>query len=126
MKRKKKNNFSNLHITLKYSSNDIPAALKEFENCCLKYRATPWKHELSRKCIQSEDANALQRLTDLSTQIHGEVNSLYDLMLSFLECGRIKQAKKILEVCIIMNDEWTDYRDRDFELMLFSRHLGFG
>ena len=78
--------------------NDLEGALKEFENCCIKYRATPFKTELAKRCIEAEDAVSLQRLTDLSTQIHGEINSLYDLMLSFLECGRLKQAKKILEV----------------------------
>lgn len=39
----------------------------------------------------------MQKLTDLSTDIHGEVNSLYDLVFSFVECGRIRQARKILE-----------------------------
>lgn len=47
--------------------------------------------------IQAEDAASLQKLTDLSTDIHGEVNSLYDLVFSFVECGRIRQARKILE-----------------------------
>jgi len=49
--------------------------------------------------IQAEDAVSLQKLTDLSTQVHGEVNSLYDLVFAFVECGRIRQARKILEVC---------------------------
>lgn len=65
--------------------------------CCEKYRCTPWKNELARHFIAKEDGASLQKLTDLSTGIHGEVNSLYDLMLSFLESGRIRQAKKILE-----------------------------
>jgi leucine-rich PPR motif-containing protein len=47
--------------------------------------------------IQKEDAGNLQKVTDLSTDIHGEVNSLYDLVFSFVECGRIRQARKILE-----------------------------
>lgn len=77
--------------------DDIDSALNEFEECCRKYRATPWKNELACKLIQKEDPIALQRLTDLSTEIHGEINSLYDLVLSFIECGRIRQARKILE-----------------------------
>lgn len=39
----------------------------------------------------------MQRLTDLSTEVHGEVNSLYDLVFAFVDCGRIRQARKILE-----------------------------
>uniref|UniRef100_T1HC17 PPR_long domain-containing protein n=1 Tax=Rhodnius prolixus TaxID=13249 RepID=T1HC17_RHOPR len=77
--------------------NDLAAALDQFEECCTLYRATPWKNELATRFIQNEDATSLQRLTDLSTQIHGEINSLYDLVLSFVECGRIRQARKILE-----------------------------
>nr|CAD7437873.1 unnamed protein product [Timema bartmani] len=77
--------------------NDLTSALTEFEWCCHQYRATPYKNELTCKLIQAEDAAALQRLTDLSTQVHGEVNSLYDLVFAFVECGRIRQARKILE-----------------------------
>lgn len=77
--------------------NDLAGALDEFEYCCQNYRTTPWKNELTRRFIQAEDPTSLQRLTDLSIQIHGEVNSLYDLMFAFVECGRIRQATKILE-----------------------------
>lgn len=79
-------------------SNDIKGALEKFEYCCKTYRCTPWKNELVLKFIEAEDATSLQILTDLSTTIHGEVNSLYDLMFAFIECGRVKQARKILEV----------------------------
>lgn len=78
--------------------DDIQSALAVFEECCQKYRATPWKNEIACRLIQNEDPVSLQKLTDLSTDIHGEINSLYDLVLSFVECGRIRQARKILEV----------------------------
>lgn len=77
--------------------DDLESALNVFEECCMKYRATPWKNDIACRLIQKEDPVALQKLTDLSTQIHGEINSLYDLVLSFVECGRIRQARKILE-----------------------------
>lgn len=77
--------------------NEIKEAVDKFEEICTKYRSTPWKNELSCKLIQMEDAENLQRVTDLSTDVHGEVNSLYDLVFSFIECGRIRQARKILE-----------------------------
>ncbi|KAG5675530.1 hypothetical protein PVAND_005426 [Polypedilum vanderplanki] len=76
--------------------NEIKEAVDKFEEICTKHRATPWKNELSCKLIQLEDATNLQRITDLSTDVHGEVNSLYDLVFSFIECGRIRQARKIL------------------------------
>ncbi|XP_017021796.1 leucine-rich PPR motif-containing protein, mitochondrial [Drosophila kikkawai] len=77
--------------------DDIPRAIEAFEEICKKHKSTPWKNELACRLIQKEDAANLQRLTDLSTGIHGEVNSLYDLVFSFVECGRVRQARKILE-----------------------------
>jgi leucine-rich PPR motif-containing protein len=76
----------------------VKAALDRFEWCCVQHHATPWKNEIACRLIQAEDPSALQRLTDLSTQVHGEVNSLYDLVLAFVECGRVRQARRILEV----------------------------
>lgn len=81
--------------------NDLQGALAQFEECCQQYRMTPWKNELTCRLIQAEDADALQHLTDLSTQVHGEINSLYDLVFAFVECGRIRQARKILEVSVL-------------------------
>ncbi|GJQ86626.1 hypothetical protein Trydic_g15730 [Trypoxylus dichotomus] len=78
-------------------NKDITKALNTFEWCCNQFRATPWKNELACKLIQSEDAEKLQKLTDLSTSVHGEINSLYDLVFAFVECGRVRQARKILE-----------------------------
>lgn len=77
--------------------DELTAAVDKFEEICRKYRSTPWKNEIACRLIQKEDATNLQRLTDLSTEIHGEVNSLYDLVFSFVECGRVRQARKILE-----------------------------
>ncbi|KAL3266917.1 hypothetical protein HHI36_011067 [Cryptolaemus montrouzieri] len=78
-------------------NGDLDKALAKFEECVNMYKATPWKNELSCKLIQAEDAEKLQKLTDLSTTVHGEINSLYDLVFSFVECGRVRQARKILE-----------------------------
>lgn len=78
-------------------NDELKEAVDKFEQICQKHRATPWKNEIACRLIQAEDATSLQRITDLSTEIHGEVNSLYDLVFSFIECGRVRQARKILE-----------------------------
>ncbi|XP_052899073.1 leucine-rich PPR motif-containing protein, mitochondrial [Anopheles moucheti] len=77
--------------------DDLPSAMGKFAEICQRHRLTPWKTELTCRLIQAEDATNLQRLTDLSTEVHGEVNSLYDLVFAFVDCGRIRQARKILE-----------------------------
>lgn len=84
-------------------NNDLNTALEKFEWCVNQHRATPWKNELACKLIEAEDAEKLQKLTDLSTVVHGEINSLYDLVFAFVECGRIRQARKILETPGLQN-----------------------
>ncbi|XP_074026112.1 bicoid stability factor isoform X2 [Leptinotarsa decemlineata] len=78
-------------------NKELDKAVDKFEWCVNQYKVTPWKNELACQLIQAEDADRLQKLTDLSTTVHGEVNSLYDLVFAFVECGRIRQARKILE-----------------------------
>ena len=84
-------------IKVHIANGDLDKALEAFEWCCNQFKCTPWKNELTCQLIQKEDAEKLQRLTDLSTPIHGEINSLYDLVFAFVECGRMRQARKILE-----------------------------
>lgn len=76
---------------------DLPAAVQALEECARRYRLTPLKGELSRRLIQQELSEELQRVVDISTEVHGEMNTLYDLMSYFLECGHMRQAQKILE-----------------------------
>lgn len=90
-------------IKVQLVKKDLKKAMEKFEWCVTHYKATPWKNELACQLIQNEDAANLQKLTDLSTVIHGEVNSLYDLVFSFAECGRIRQARRILETPGLQN-----------------------
>uniref|UniRef100_A0A182QIP6 Uncharacterized protein n=1 Tax=Anopheles farauti TaxID=69004 RepID=A0A182QIP6_9DIPT len=94
---KPQTNFLGSLIKVHLVRDDLPTAMNTFADICQKYRMTPWKTELTCRLIQAEDATNLQRLTDLSTEVHGEVNSLYDLVFAFVDCGRIRQARKILE-----------------------------
>lgn len=115
---------------------DLDKALEVFEWCCAKYRATPLKNELTCKLIELEDAEKLQKLTDLSTAVHGEINSLYDLVFAFVECGRIRQARKILEtpglhvrpgrinsVCEHYRQEGEDRKHWNYKLVLVLYRL---
>ncbi|CAN7999964.1 unnamed protein product, partial [Ixodes hexagonus] len=77
--------------------DDLAHAMSAFETCAKAYKHTPMKNELSRRFIEKEDSESLQRVVDISTEVHGEMNTLYDLMSYFLECGHVRQAQKILE-----------------------------
>ncbi|XP_014665082.1 PREDICTED: leucine-rich PPR motif-containing protein, mitochondrial-like [Priapulus caudatus] len=78
-------------------NNDVAGALTTFEEYVKTYKFTPWKNELFRKFIELEDSDSLQKVMDLSSSIHGEMNVLFELAFAFLETGRVKQAKKIVE-----------------------------
>lgn len=84
-------------IKVHLSRDDIEGALKTFLECVETYRVTPLKSTLTTRLIESEDAQRLQQVMDASIKVHGEMNSLYDLVFAFLECGRVRQAKKVLE-----------------------------
>lgn len=77
--------------------NDLTQALKEFENAALNYKCTPLKNEIIQRLISTEDSENLQKVIDITTEIHGEANTLYELAVCLLSCDRVKQAKKILE-----------------------------
>lgn len=76
---------------------DLDGALNCLTEYATQYRCTPYKQQLTVLLIDHEDSDALQRLLDLSIRIHGEANSIVDLALGFLECGRLREAKKVLE-----------------------------
>ncbi|XP_015120373.1 leucine-rich PPR motif-containing protein, mitochondrial [Diachasma alloeum] len=88
---------------------EIDKAMEIFERFSNEYKCTPYKNVLASALIDAEDANSLQRLTDLCTEIHGESNALVDLAMLFLEAGRPIQARKILETSgiQIFNDKIT-------------------
>ena len=78
--------------------NDIDGAMKKFEHYAESRKFTPLKMTLMNKLIETEDTQRLQRVMDISIKIYGEMNSLYDLVFSLIDNGRVRQAKKVLEV----------------------------
>lgn len=72
--------------------------MKKFEHYAESRKFTPLKMTLMNKLIETEDTQRLQRVMDISIKIYGEMNSLYDLVFSLIDNGRVRQAKKVLEV----------------------------
>ncbi|KAK4325255.1 hypothetical protein Pmani_004154 [Petrolisthes manimaculis] len=77
-------------------SDNLDGALEEFEKLVHEHKFTPFKSELTQKFITLEDGPRLQKVLDLSIVVHGEMNSLYDMVISFVEADRINQAKKLI------------------------------
>ena len=79
----------------------MDGAVAEFERLASIWRTLPAQYPLLRRFIESEDVVRLQAVMDSSVKAQGESSSLFDLMLALLECGRIQQAKKIVEVKLV-------------------------
>ncbi len=52
----------------------------------------PLKLDLTEKLIEAENVEAMQNVLDLSIGLIGEEKSLYDLALSFLCLGTLRQG----------------------------------
>ena len=87
-----------IYFVVLFNSGDLEGALNQMTQFASQYRCTPYKQQLITLLIEKEDSDALQRLLDVSIRIHGEANSIIDLALGFLECDRLREAKKVLEV----------------------------
>jgi hypothetical protein len=79
--------------------DDWDSSLAEFDRLTKERRSTPWSTELAASLIEKDDTRRLDRLMKMNSQVHGERDSLFDLSLAFLSCQRVKDAKKLLEVC---------------------------
>ena len=76
----------------------MESALEEFDRCANERRTTPWKQELTVRLIEKNDTEKLERLMRTNRKVHGEINTLYDLSFALLRCGRVSQAKEVLQV----------------------------
>ena len=73
-------------------------ALQEFENCFVKkYRITPWKGHLMKYFLDSGDQMSLQKVVDCSNEVHGEMNTIWELAAVCIESDKLNQAKKLSE-----------------------------
>ncbi|XP_074845717.1 leucine-rich PPR motif-containing protein, mitochondrial isoform X2 [Carettochelys insculpta] len=77
--------------------NDVPAALEAAIDCCKKYDKIPRFHEILCRLIEKGNTDLLQKAMDFVTAERGERVMLYDLFFAFLNTGKYKEAKKIIE-----------------------------
>lgn len=80
-----------------YLQTDLDKAVDRFEELSNAYSCTPCGHELLTKLIEKGDHKTLQRIVDRSTETHGELNTLHLLAYSFIECGKVDDARRIFQ-----------------------------
>ncbi|KAI0229322.1 Leucine-rich PPR motif-containing protein, mitochondrial [Lamellibrachia satsuma] len=95
----KRGTFSMLTHPIKahIEKEDVAGMLKILEQTVTEFGRAPMFSDIFRVLIRKEDADRLQTAVDLVTTVHGEMNVLLHLVFAFIECEKVKQAKKILE-----------------------------
>ena len=91
---------------------DLNAVVEECERSAKEQKFIPNKMSVTKRLIEVENLELLQRVLDMSINLHGEELALYDLILSFLDLGRIPQAKKLIET------PGLRYNQQKFQFML--------
>ncbi|XP_053167851.1 leucine-rich PPR motif-containing protein, mitochondrial isoform X2 [Hemicordylus capensis] len=83
--------------TVHLEKNDLAAALEAVFDCYKKYGKFPRLHDILCKLIERGNTELLQKVMDFMSQERGEMTMLYDLFFAFLNTGKYKEAKKIIE-----------------------------
>ncbi|CAM4552588.1 leucine-rich PPR motif-containing protein, mitochondrial [Caretta caretta] len=84
-------------ITVHLEKDDVPAALEATIDCCKKYGKIPRLHDILCRLIEQGNTDLLQKAMDFVSQERGEMTMLYDIFFAFLNTGKYKEAKKIIE-----------------------------
>ncbi|XP_039995324.1 leucine-rich PPR motif-containing protein, mitochondrial [Xiphias gladius] len=84
-------------ITAYLESKDLPGALEAALECQKHYNQLPRIHDILVGLVEKGDTELLQKAMDFVSQERGEMNMLYDLFFAFLQTGRYREARKIIE-----------------------------
>uniref|UniRef100_G3P982 Leucine rich pentatricopeptide repeat containing n=1 Tax=Gasterosteus aculeatus aculeatus TaxID=481459 RepID=G3P982_GASAC len=84
-------------ITAYLESKDLSGALEAALECQKLYSHLPRIHDIIVALMEKGDTELLQRAMDFVSQERGEMTMLYDLFFGFLQTGRYREARKIVE-----------------------------
>ncbi|XP_009868744.1 PREDICTED: leucine-rich PPR motif-containing protein, mitochondrial [Apaloderma vittatum] len=84
-------------ITVHLEKDDMPAALEALIDCYKKYGKILQLHNIYCRLIEKGDADLLQKVSDFISREYGDMMALYDLFFAFLQTGKYKEARKVIE-----------------------------
>uniref|UniRef100_A0A8D0D7B0 Leucine rich pentatricopeptide repeat containing n=1 Tax=Sander lucioperca TaxID=283035 RepID=A0A8D0D7B0_SANLU len=84
-------------ITAYLDSKDLSGALEAALECQKRYNHLPRIHDIVVAMVEKGDTELLQKAMDFVSQERGEMTMLYDLFFAFLQTGRYREARKIIE-----------------------------
>ncbi|XP_032845349.2 leucine-rich PPR motif-containing protein, mitochondrial isoform X2 [Tyto alba] len=84
-------------ITVHLEKDDMPAALEALIHCYKKYGKILQLHNIYCRLIEKGDADLLQKVSDFISSEYGDMMALYDLFFAFLQTGKYKEARRVIE-----------------------------
>uniref|UniRef100_A0A8C0HF32 Leucine rich pentatricopeptide repeat containing n=1 Tax=Buteo japonicus TaxID=224669 RepID=A0A8C0HF32_9AVES len=84
-------------ITVHLEKDDMPAALEALIKCHKKYGKILQLHNIYCRLIEKGDADLLQKVSDFISREYGDMMALYDLFFAFLQTGKYREARKVIE-----------------------------
>ncbi|NXE90168.1 LPPRC protein, partial [Menura novaehollandiae] len=84
-------------ITVHLEKDDMPAALESLISCFKKYGKILQLHNIYCRLVEKGDADLLQKVSDFISREYGDMMALYDLFFAFLQTGKYKEARKVIE-----------------------------
>ncbi|KAK2896610.1 hypothetical protein Q8A67_011098 [Cirrhinus molitorella] len=84
-------------ITCYLDSGNYAGAFDATVEVHKQYNQMPKIHDLICGLVEKGDAELLQKVMEFLSQERGEMMMLYDLYFAFLQTGRYKEARKIIE-----------------------------
>uniref|UniRef100_A0A669BWK6 Leucine rich pentatricopeptide repeat containing n=1 Tax=Oreochromis niloticus TaxID=8128 RepID=A0A669BWK6_ORENI len=84
-------------VTAYLVSKDVSGALEAALECQKRYNHLPRIHDIIVALVEKGETELLQKAMDFVSQERGEMTMLYDLLFGFLQTGRYREARKIIE-----------------------------
>ncbi|KAL7890234.1 hypothetical protein AOLI_G00024920 [Acnodon oligacanthus] len=84
-------------VTAYLESGDLTGALEATMECHKLYSQLPRIHDIISGLVEKGDTELLQKAMDFVSQERGEMTMLYDLFFAFMQTGRYREARKIIE-----------------------------
>ncbi|CAJ1067089.1 leucine-rich PPR motif-containing protein%2C mitochondrial [Xyrichtys novacula] len=94
---KPSNNLCSPLVSTHLERDDLTKALEAAIDCGKTYKVVPRIHEIIVGLVQRGDTEQLQKAMDFLSEERGEMTMLYNLCFAFLESGRYREARKIIE-----------------------------
>ncbi|PIK44103.1 putative leucine-rich PPR motif-containing protein [Apostichopus japonicus] len=84
-------------ITSYIVRDDMTGALQCITDCQTKFKMMPLFHDLLVRLVEKGNTEQLQKAMDFTSEQHGDINMLYDLIFAFLTAGKLAEAQKVIE-----------------------------